>query len=113
RVATLTNESSTNMFWGETITTQIADDNSNSDELGDMESTFNRQDPNANSKSWNDTLDGLTMLQSSPASQHLKVGNHIAVFDPIRQHWHVYRIYQTDETIDTVSGAHLVTADAI
>lgn len=101
------------MFWGETLTQQIADDNANSDELGDMESSFNRQDPNANSKSWNDTLDGLTMLQSSPASKHLKIGNSIAVYDDVRQHWRAYRIYQTDETIDSISGAHLVTVDAI
>lgn len=113
RVATISADSKDNVFWGDTVNRQIADDQANSDDLGDGISTFNKTDPNANSKSWNDTLDGLTMAQDSPAAQYLQIGNHIAIYDDSCNHWHVYRIYQTDETIDTVSGRHLVTVDGI
>ncbi|AFS00595.1 MULTISPECIES: phage tail spike protein [Lentilactobacillus] len=113
RVATLSTNSDANPFWGEVVERQIADDNSNSDDGITGVSTFNSTDPNANSKSWNDTLTGLTMLQSAPAAQYLTVGNSVAVYDDVHNHWRIYRIYQVDENIDATSGAHLVTVDAI
>lgn len=112
RTNTLTIDDDTNIFWGETVERQIADDETNSDEIS-AESTFNTTDPNANSKSWNDTINNLTVLASSPVAPNLIVGNHIAVRDESTNHWRVYRIYQTDETIDSTSGTHLKTCDAI
>ena len=70
-------------------------------------------DPNANSKSWNDTFTGLTMVADSPAAQYLKVGNHLAAYDQANDRWRVYRIYTVDETMDTTSGTNLISADAI
>lgn len=111
RVATLDMASEDNIFWGETIQSQLADDATSSDgiaEAGFASST----DPNANSKSWNDTLSGLTMLADSPAAQYLKVGNHLAVYDQTNDRWRVYRIYTVDETMDTTSGTNLVSVEA-
>lgn len=53
------------------------------------------------------------MLQSAPAAQYLTVGNSVAGYDDVHNHWRIYRIYQVDENIDATSGAHLVTVDAI
>ncbi|KZL38734.1 phage tail spike protein [Secundilactobacillus collinoides] len=112
RVATLDTTSDDDVFWGETIQSQLADDATSSDSI--TESGFaSSTDPNANSKSWNDTLTGLTMLADSPAAQYLVVGNHIAVYDQFNDRWRVYRIYTVDENISTATGAHLVSVDAI
>ena len=112
RTNTLTLDDDTNLFWGETVERQIADDETNSDDIS-AESTFNTTDPNANSKSWNDTINNLTVLADSPVASNLIVGNYIGVHDDTANHWRVYRIYQTDETIDSTSGTHLRSCDAI
>jgi len=112
RTNTLTLDDDTNLFWGETVERQIADDETNSDDIS-SESTFNTTDPNANSKSWNDTINNLTVLADSPVASNLIVGNYIGVHDDTANHWRVYRIYQTDETIDSTSGTHLKSCDAI
>lgn len=112
RTNTLSIDDDVNLFWGETVEQQIADDETNSDDIS-AESTFNTTDPNANSKSWNDTINNLTVIASSPVAPNLIVGNYIAVHDDTENHWRIYRIYQTDETIDSTSGQHLKTCDAI
>ena len=112
RTNTLTLDDDTNLFWGETVERQIADDETNSDDVS-AESTFNTTDPNANSKSWNDTINNLTVLADSPVASNLIVGNYIGVHDDTVNHWRIYRIYQTDETIDSTSGTHLKSCDAI
>lgn len=112
RVATLDTTTDTNIFWGETIQQQLADDNSSNDSINEA-SLANTSDPNANSKSWNDTFTGLTMVADSPAAQYLKVGNHLAAYDQANDRWRVYRIYTVDETMDNTSGTNLISADAI
>ncbi|MGR6794200.1 phage tail spike protein [Levilactobacillus brevis] len=112
RVATIDPTADNNYFWGDELSQQIADDNSNSDDISGVD-TFNSTDPNANSKNWNDTLDGLTMLQSEPAAQYLREGNYIAKYDSTTDRWRVYRIHTVTEPEDQVSGAHLITVSAI
>lgn len=112
RVATLSATGDHNYFWGDSIQRQIADDNSSNDEIAGVD-TFNSTDPNANSKSWNDTIDGLTMLRNEPAAQFLQQGNYLAVYDDVKDHWRPYRIHTVTESIDQVSGAHLVSVSAV
>lgn len=112
RVATLDPAGDTNYFWGDTINRQIADDNSSNDDIVGVDS-FNSNDPNANSKSWNDTIDGLTMMQDEPAAQYLREGNYLAVYDDVTDRWRAYRIHTVTEPIDQTSGVHLVTVSAV
>lgn len=112
RVATLSATAENNYFWGDTLSQQIADDNSSNDEIAGVD-TFNSTDPNANSKSWNDTIDGLTMLRSEPAAQYLQQGNYLTVYDDKTDHWRAYRIHTVTESIDSISGAHLVSISAV
>lgn len=112
RLASLDVHTDNNHFWGETIERQIADTDTENDELAGVD-TFNSTDPNANSKSWNDVITGLTMPASEPAAGYLKEGNHIAVYDSVADHWRLYRIHTVTESIDQTSGTHLVSADAV
>lgn len=112
RVATLDATNDNNYFWSDTINRQIADDNSSNDDIVGVDS-FNSNDPNANSKSWNDTIDGLTMLRDEPAAQYLRQGNYLAKYDDRTSRWRAYRIHTVTESIDQTSGAHLVAASAV
>ncbi len=112
RLATLDITTDANQFWGETVERQIADTDTENDELSGVD-TFNSTDPNANSKSWNDVITGLTMLANAPAAGYLKEGNHISVYDSVTDHWRIYRIHTVTESVDEVSGSHIVTADAV
>ena len=110
RIGTISPKSERNYFWGETFQRQIADDSSSNDSITALD-TFNRTDPNANSKMWGDQLSGLTMVKDSPMAKNLVVGNSIARYNRDNGKWNIYRIITTDETFDE-SGRHTVSAEA-
>lgn len=110
RLGSISPNSDKNAFWGESISRQIADDSSSNDSISGLD-TFNRTDPNANSKMWGDELTGLTMTQDSPMAKNLVTGNSIARYNEDIGEWEVYRIINTDESIDETTGRHLVTVE--
>lgn len=112
RVGTISPFSDKNPFWGETIKRQIADDSASNDSITALD-TFNRTDPNANSKMWGDEISGLTMTKDAPMAKNLVIGNSIARYNKDIDKWIIYRIITTDEAIDEVSGRHLVTIEAV
>lgn len=111
RLGTISPYSDKNMFWGESFNRQIADDSSSNDSITGLD-TYNRTDPNANSKMWGDEITGLTMTQDSPMAVNLVVGNSIARYNDDIGKWEVYRIINTDETIEETTGRHLVIVEA-
>ena len=111
RLGSISPNSDKNAFWGETINRQIADDSSSNDSISGLD-TFNRTDPNANSKMWGDEISGLTMVQDAPMAKNLVVGNSIARYNDDIGKWEVYRIINTDETMEETTGRHLVIVEA-
>ena len=111
RMGTIAPKSDHNGFWGETFKRQIADDSSSNDSISGLD-TFNRTDPNANSKMWGDEMSGLTMLKSSPMASNLVIGNSIARYNRDNGKWNIYRIITTDESMNESTGNHIVTAEA-
>lgn len=111
RVGTISPYSQDNAFWGESFNRQIADDSSSNDEITALD-TYNRTDPNANSKMWGDELTGLTMTQDAPMAKNLVIGNSIARYNDDIGKWEIYRIITTDESIDETTGRHLVSVEA-
>lgn len=111
RIGTISPSSQDNAFWGESFNRQIADDSSSNDEITALD-TFNRTDPNANSKMWGDELTGLTMTQDAPMAKNLVIGNSIARYNEDIGKWEIYRIITTDESIDESTGRHLVSVEA-
>ncbi|WP_282803938.1 phage tail spike protein [Secundilactobacillus kimchicus] len=112
RLATIDAKSDQNMFYGDTLTRQIADSSTSSDEISGV-STFNSTDPNANSKMWNDSLEGLTMVATDKAAGYLHEGYHLAKYDEYTDRWRIYRIHTVTENVDPTSGVHLVSVSAI
>ena len=99
RVGTISPFSDKNPFWGETIKRQIADDSASNDSITALD-TFNRTDPNANSKMWGDEISGLTMTKDAPMAKNLVICNSIARYDEDIDEWVVYRISTTDGAME-------------
>lgn len=91
-------------FWGDSVTQQIADQDSDIS-LSDAPQNFNTADPHANTKSWNHTLDSISIPYGYPYSDKIVQGTHLAYKDSTNNRWYVMRLTDISDEIDS-TGTH-------